>query len=92
MQKTRHSLTNLCAYTHMWKVLKERKLPSSAKPGLTIALLGFFCPLFWFALITGASKGELIFHACHSGLVFLVGVFLLVKGVNQHGQSEQRSR
>lgn len=83
MQKARQLLANFCAYTHLWKMVREGKLPSSAKPGLSIALLGFFCPLFWIALFTGASKEELIFHACHSGLVFCIGVFLMLKGLSQ---------
>lgn len=76
------SLLNLCPYTHLWRAIKQavadRKLPASARTGASIALLGLFCPFFWIALFTGASRGELVFHATHSGAVFLVGVILLL--------------
>jgi len=81
MRKIR--LASLCAYTHLWQIIKARQLPDSAKPGLTIALLGLFCPFFWIALFTGASKAELTFHACHSGLVFCIGMVLMLKGLRQ---------
>lgn len=81
----RRTLMNFCAYTHLWRVIKqaitERKLPDSAKPGLFIAALGFFCPLFWIALLTGASKAELIFHAVHSTIVFCIGIALLLRAL-----------
>ncbi len=89
MGKVRQVLANLCAYTHLWQVVRERRLPSSAKPGFSIALLGLFCPFFWIALFTGASKAELIFHGCHSGLVFSAGVFLMLKGLSEHRKSSE---
>ena len=82
MRKPWHCLTDLCAYSHLWRILKARKLPASAKPGFTIALLGLFCPIFWIALLTGASRNELIFHGCHSGLVFAIGLTLMLKGLS----------
>lgn len=84
MRKTWQILTSLCAYTHLSRVFRERRLPSSAQPGFCIALLGLFCPLFWIALLTGANKAELIFHGCHSGAVFCIGIFLMLKGLSQH--------
>ncbi len=90
MGKVRKALVRLCAYTHLWRVIRsaieERRLPASAKPGFSIALLGLFCPIFWIALFTGASKGELIFHACHSALVFLIGIGLMLIGFSQREQ------
>lgn len=84
---------NFCAYTHLWQVLKlalkERRLPESAKPGVFIALLGFFCPIFWIALLTGASRGELIFHASHSSLVFLIGLVLVFKALQTEKLAEE---
>lgn len=78
-------LLNLCPYTHLWRAGKrmivERKLPNAARTGAYVALLGLFCPLFWIALFTGASKGELIFHAIHSGVVILIGVTMLLVGL-----------
>ncbi|MBU2953161.1 hypothetical protein [Marinobacter sp. F3R08] len=84
MGKARQVLANLCAYTHLWQVIRERRLPSSARPGFSIALLGLLCPFFWIALLSGASKAELIFHGSHSGLVFCAGVFLMLRGLRQH--------
>lgn len=83
------TLLNLCPYTHLWRAVKrmvaERKLPDSARTGAYVALLGLFCPFFWFALLTGASRAELVFHAVHSGVVFLAGVVLLVIGLAKDG-------
>ncbi|WP_417250606.1 hypothetical protein [Celeribacter sp.] len=88
------ALLSLCPYTHIWRAAKravlERKLPDSARPGATIALLGLFCPFFWVALFSGASKGELIFHACHSGLVFLIGVIMMVVGLAKESDQPVR--
>lgn len=85
MQKSRQLLASLCAYTHLWRVIrvavKERRLPDSARPGFSIAMLGLFCPFFWIALFTGASREELIFHGCHSALVFLIGLFLMLNAL-----------
>ena len=89
MTQARHpftkSLLNLCPYTHLWRVIKtavkERTLPTSAKLGANIALLGIFCPLFWMALLRGASRSELIFHATHSGIVFTIGIVLMLVGM-----------
>jgi len=82
MSMTLKSLLNLCPYTHLWRaikrVVKERALPKSARTGANIALLGLLCPFFWIALFSGASTGELIFHACHSAAVFLIGVIMLL--------------
>ena len=86
------SLLNLCPYTHLWRAMKrvvaERKLPSSARTGASIALLGLFCPFFWIALFTGASREELIFHGCHSGLVFLIGLVLMLNALARQQERE----
>jgi len=89
MRKPRQFIACLCAYTHLWKIIKEGRLPPSAKPGFSIALLGLLCPFFWVALLSGATKEELIFHACHSGLVFFMGVFLMLKGLAQQGKRKE---
>ena len=78
-------LLNICPYTHLWRVIKaaiaERKIPAAARTGAIITLLGIFCPIFWFALFTGASAAELKFHATHSGIVALIGVVLMIAGL-----------
>lgn len=85
MYKVKQILTRLCAWTHLWQVAatayRERRLPDSARPGFSIAMLGLFCPFFWIALFTGASREELIFHGCHSALVFLIGLFLMLNAL-----------
>lgn len=83
MQKPWRFLSRLCAYTHLWRILKDRKLPASAMPGLSVALLGLLCPFFWIALFTGASREELMFHGCHSGLVFAIGILLMLQGLSR---------
>jgi hypothetical protein len=71
-----------CAYTHIFKLcsvlLKGGDISEQALTGRNIALLGLFCPFFWFALFSGADKATLIFHATHSGIVFLIGVVIML--------------
>jgi len=92
MQSVRQMLMSFCAYTHLWRVIKhaivERRLPDSIRQGALIALLGFFCPFFWLALLMGASKAELIFHATHSGVVFCLGVLLMLKTLSDERQAK----
>lgn len=91
----RTHLLNLCPYTHAWRAFRrmvaERKLPESARPGASVALLGLFCPFFWIALFSGASKAELIFHATHSGVVILIGVVLLLIGLAKENDASKGS-
>lgn len=79
--------TKWCAYHHIFKVLqaliKGGKLTEQAKAGRNIALLGLFCPFFWFALLTNASASTLAFHATHSGIVFLIGVAIMAANITK---------
>jgi len=74
-------LSQWCAYTHLYKLLKTlvngEKLSEQAKAGRNIALLGLFCPFFWYALLSGAQTSTVIMHATHSGVVFLIGVAIM---------------
>lgn len=74
-------ITKWCAYSHMFKVIKVLlnggDISDQTRSGRNIALLGFFCPFFWYALFTGASKSELMFHATHSSIVFLIGMAIM---------------
>lgn len=76
------TLTRWCAYSHIYKVVAEiingKKLSEETKTGRNIALLGIFCPFFWFALISGADASTIAFHAVHSSVVFLIGVVIMV--------------
>ena len=87
MKTALKNATQWCAYSHMFKVLyalvKGGDISEQTRTGRTIALLGLFCPLFWYALFTGASKAELIFHAMHSGIVFLIGIVIMFVSLRQ---------
>ena len=71
-----------CAYSHIYRVftnlIRGDKLSEQGKVGRNIALLGIFCPFFWYALFSGAQKSTVILHATHSGIVFLLGVVIMV--------------
>lgn len=79
------SLSNLCAYTHIFKVISAlvngKDISELTRGGRNIALLGIFCPLFWFALFSGAGGAELMFHATHSSIVFLIGIAIMRLGI-----------
>lgn len=86
---TVRALLSLCPYTHIWRAgmraVSERKLPGSARTGAMVALLGLFCPFFWIALFTGASRGEMLFHATHSGVVIMLGVIMMLAALAKEG-------
>ena len=79
------SLFKLCPYFQLWQTgkmaIKERQLTAFGRQGSLIALLGLCCPFFWVALFRGASRGELILHAMHSGIFIIIGVVLMLLGV-----------
>ncbi len=90
------SLIGLCPYSHLWRAVRrmvaERRLPDSARPGASVALLGLFCPFFWIALLSGASGSELMFHAAHSAIVFGIGIALVLAGALKDSRGDDRSR
>ena len=55
-------------------------LQAMVKTGRSIALIGFFCPIFWFSLLSGVRGAQLRFNAVHSGVVVLIGLVLVLKG------------
>ncbi|MFB9055303.1 hypothetical protein ACFFU9_00965 [Mariniflexile ostreae] len=59
---------------------KIQALKKGVKTGRNISLVGVFCPFFWYAILSGASKDFIIFNAIHSGIV--VGLGLVVLSVN----------
>ena len=69
IKKSFGKLSQLCAYTHMLKVFSvlwnHQDMSEQTKAGRNIALLGFFCPFFWFAVFTGASRRSGV-HACNT--------------------------
>ncbi|SHH32059.1 hypothetical protein [Ferrimonas marina] len=92
----RFSVRALCPYTHIFRLIRQairtRSLPASARSGALITLLGLCCPLFWYALFTGASKAELILHAIHSGLVMLIGVALTISGLLKEAETQEAGK
>ena len=81
-KKILSKLSKWCAYTHIFKLFSTlangEKLSEQTKTGRNIALLGLFCPFFWYALLSGAQTSTVIMHATHSGIVFLFGVVIMV--------------
>ena len=82
-----NKLSKFCAYSHIYKLIKDllnnRDISEQTKTGRNIALLGFFCPFFWYALFSGAPQNELLVHASHSGIVLLVGLVIMVLSLKQ---------
>lgn len=74
-------LSKWCAYSHLYRLLlsitRGDKLSEQGKAGRNIALLGLFCPFFWYALLSGAQTSTVMMHAAHSGIVFLIGVVIM---------------
>ncbi|PSW16508.1 hypothetical protein C9J01_05780 [Photobacterium rosenbergii] len=83
-------LTKWCAYSHIFKALtvliNGGQISEQTRAGRNIALLGIFCPFFWIALFTGAEASSLAFHATHSGIVFLIGVAIMVASLKKQQQ------
>ena len=46
--------------------------------GRNIALIGFFCPIFWISLIMGAEESTIVFNLIHSGIVFGIGLLVML--------------
>ncbi|MCQ1060313.1 hypothetical protein ACQKPX_14755 [Photobacterium sp. DNB23_23_1] len=76
-----------CAYSHIFKaftvLINGGQISEQTRAGRNIALLGFFCPFFWIALFTGAEASSLAFHATHSGIVFLIGIAIMVASIKK---------
>ncbi|MDF7809064.1 hypothetical protein P4E94_16585 [Pontiellaceae bacterium B12219] len=75
-------LSKWCAYKHIYTVIstliRGGKMSDLTRAGRNIALLGLFCPIFWFSLFTGADGASLALHATHSGIVFCFGLVIVV--------------
>jgi hypothetical protein len=87
IKKSFGKLSQLCAYTHLFKVFlvlwNHQAMSEQTKAGRNIALLGLFCPFFWYALFTGASKEVVIMHATHSGIVLLIGIVIIFVSIRK---------
>ena len=83
-------LFNFCPYTHVVRSIKtavqEKRLPQASKTGIFIALLGFFCPLFWVSFISGTPIGELWFDIIHSGIFVAIGIGMFLWGIFAQGK------
>jgi len=75
-------LKKWCAYSHIASIIlmliHGKNLSGQTRVGRNIALLGFFCPFFWIALLSGVRGTTLMFHAAHSSIVFLIGVVIMI--------------
>ncbi len=58
---------------------RERDIQTRIRIGKAVALIGFFCPLFWISLLSGNRGPELYFNAAHSGIVILIGLGYMAK-------------
>ncbi|MDF7801667.1 hypothetical protein P4C99_19470 [Pontiellaceae bacterium B1224] len=81
-KKCASSLSKWCAYKHLYTVIstliRGGKMSDQTRAGRNIALLGLFCPFFWIALFTGVHGKELALHAAHSGIVFFIGLSIVI--------------
>jgi len=88
MTKMTARLSKLCAYCYIYNLfltlISGKELPELTKSGRNIALLGIFCPFFWFSLFSGDDSSTLLFHAIHSGIVFLIGVVIMFVGFKKN--------
>ena len=79
-----------CAYSQLILVfaalVRGGSLSQQVCAGRRIALLGFFCPFFWIALFTGAEQMTVLFHAAHSGIVFMIGLVIMALGIRKVGK------
>ncbi|APY11257.1 hypothetical protein BWZ22_08380 [Seonamhaeicola sp. S2-3] len=57
---------------------KAISLSKNIKTGRNIVLIGVFCPFFWFAILSGASKDFIILNAIHSGFVAVFGLLVML--------------
>ena len=75
-------ISKWCAYSQIYRLilLRYKKVEYSelTKIGRNIALLGLFCPFFWFALFSGADPSVITFHAYHSSIVFIIGIIIII--------------
>jgi len=63
--------------------IKDRKLVDGVTMGRNIALIGFFCPFFWFSLFGGADAATIRFNAMHSGAFVIVGLLWMLRSLMQ---------
>jgi hypothetical protein len=91
ISKMLSGISKWCAYSQMYRLLlalfNGAEWSEQTKVGRNIALLGIFCPFFWFALFSGANSSVLTFHACHSSIVFLIGVVIMIISLTNKKQN-----
>ena len=52
---------------------KAEEYKAGIKLGRNIALIGFFCPIFWGSVIMGAPASVILFNLTHSGIIIALG-------------------
>jgi len=57
---------------------KMETFKKGTKTGRNIVLIGIFCPLLWYSILSGASKDLIIINLMHSGIIVTLGLVLIV--------------
>ncbi|WP_417596766.1 hypothetical protein [Oceanospirillum sp.] len=82
-----------CAYHYIYQIvqilIKGGDLSEQTKVGRQVALLGIFCPTFWYYFLSGADRSTLIFHGTHSGIVFLIGVAIMAVSLKKKSRIDE---
>lgn len=55
---------------------KSEEYKAGIKLGRNIALIGFFCPIFWGSVIMGAPASVILFNLTHSGIIIALGALI----------------
>ena len=69
---------------------RESELISRMRTGRNIALIGIFCPFFWFSLFSGAPTNEVYFNGAHSGIVVAIGLGLMLNAKRTFSKGKRK--
>ena len=58
---------------------KAEEYKAGIKLGRNIALIGFFCPIFWGSVIMGAPASVILFNLTHSGIIIALGALIALQ-------------
>lgn len=93
LKRSAGKLMKWCAYHYIYQIIqiliKGGDLSEQTKAGRQIALLGIFCPIFWYYFLSGADRSTLIFHGTHSGIVFLIGVAIMAVSLKKKSRIDE---
>ena len=57
---------------------KMETFKKGIKTGRNIVLIGIFCPLLWYSILSGSSKDLICINLMHSGVIASLGFVLIV--------------